>query len=293
MEVIDVDADDDEAVPKEPDLGSGGAKKRSRWDVLMDGMAKRKQAKRVAGKKETAVVVVDEDEGGCGGGRRDALALLMHATRTVQQHSIPGLSGLYHFRDFVSQQECDDLLQHLAELRWRQSKYSRHRYLVTSWGVITELGRGVVRANDPSKGEPDTPSFLLPVIARLVDRAQPWGRVIPPGWSPNEGNANDYRPSDVLPDHYDDRGVSGPVIASVTLLGTADMTFKYWGQGVTQDQIDSGTVRPLRTLRRTLHPGTLQVMTQSSRYDWTHGMEPEGLHSDRRVVLVFRQARLK
>ena len=125
---------------------------------------------------------------------------------------------------------------------------------------------------DPSKGElrieqvdylhtvleriscgPDVIRTLAPVMKKLQGK---------PRFVPNEANANKYIKADghMLQPHYDDRQLSGPVLANLSLAGAAVMTYDNTG----------GKGPPVRV---PLPPRALQLVTGEARYDWRHAIK--------------------
>jgi alkylated DNA repair protein alkB family protein 4 len=76
--------------------------------------------------------------------------------------------------------------------------------------------------------------------------------------------------------HFDDRHVSGELLANISLCGDCYMTYTHGSTGVQ---------KRVRLPRR-----CLQVVTKDSRYAWTHGIANEDLLDERRVSLTFRSS---
>eukprot|EP01059_Diplonema_ambulator_P015819 TRINITY_DN2702_c0_g3_i2.p1 TRINITY_DN2702_c0_g3~~TRINITY_DN2702_c0_g3_i2.p1 ORF type:complete len:165 (+),score=17.06 TRINITY_DN2702_c0_g3_i2:2-496(+) len=162
-----------------------------------------------------------------------------------------------------------------------------------NWGAVQMYQERKGRLPDVGKGEKETPEFLKELIRRICDKSQPWAPFIG-GWTPNEGNINSYIRSrgDKLPDHFDDRALSGPILAVVTLTGSASVTFKTFPKNASQPQIDARQVAPLTTTKIHCPTRCLQLVTGPSRYNYTHGIENTDLSEDRRVSVVLRQVKV-
>ena len=97
------------------------------------------------------------------------------------------------------------------------------------------------------------------------------------GWKPNEVNANYYKKQNkhYLSAHFDDRRLSGELLANISLRGDCEMEFH----------------NPKTNIRKRvfLPRRSLQIVTKESRYDWTHAIPLECFHDDERVSLTFRK----
>ena len=102
------------------------------------------------------------------------------------------------------------------------------------------------------------------------------------GYAPNEANAIDYRRAkgDYLKSHVDDRQLSKEIIANLSLAGDCYMTFQ-------REKPPTECEQKVLLKRR-----TLQVLTGSARYDYTHGIRNEDLLSDRRISVTMRESPL-
>lgn len=101
----------------------------------------------------------------------------------------------------------------------------------------------------------------------------------------NEFNANSYvhARGDSLHAHVDDRALSGPLLANLSLLGSCHMRYRHEG-------ILSAGAGGAGVVDVELPPRCLQVVTGEARYNYSHCIPLELLHSSRRVSLTFRQA---
>eukprot|EP01064_Diplonema_japonicum_P010115 TRINITY_DN1746_c0_g1_i4.p1 TRINITY_DN1746_c0_g1~~TRINITY_DN1746_c0_g1_i4.p1 ORF type:complete len:264 (+),score=53.09 TRINITY_DN1746_c0_g1_i4:145-936(+) len=224
------------------------------------------------------------------------LMKMMAASKELKQAECVGVKGLYQFKDFVTQREADNLIAEIeawTDCSWKKSTFNSHRYLVKNYGLVTLYAERATRLPDTSKGEHKTPHFLKPVIEKITDKKQPWAQLLPQDWVPNEGNINTYEKmrNDFLPSHFDDRALSGPVLAVLTLSGSATVTFKQFRSGTTQPQIDAGRVEAQLEKRVFFPNHCLQLVTGNSRYNFTHGIDTEDLSDEKRVCIVFRMSK--
>ena len=100
----------------------------------------------------------------------------------------------------------------------------------------------------------------------------------------NECNANSYvrARGDSLHEHVDDRALSGPVLANLSLLGSCHMRYRRQGTLSAEGAVGVVDIE--------LPPRCLQIVTGEARYSYSHCIPLELLHSSRRVSLTFRQA---
>ena len=188
------------------------------------------------------------------------------------------------------------------------------------WGVNVDIDRRGLR-EDPRQ---PMPSFLLPVVARveqlmasiLRHRARQRGALqqalLPldmqgeaaqtkPGTGGsrrgalstvrvNGCNAIAYRRAygHCLKAHIDDRQLSAEPIATLSLGGSATMTFAHEvRKGVHESRACPQSTRVLLPRR------SLQVITGAARYNYTHEIRNEDLHDDLRVSITFRDSRAR
>jgi len=99
----------------------------------------------------------------------------------------------------------------------------------------------------------------------------------------NEANAIDYRRKmgHSLTPHVDDRQMSKEPIANISLAGDCYMTFTNVKEKIAPDE------KKVLLKRR-----TLQILTGSSRYDYSHGIKNSDILSDRRVSITIRESPL-
>ena len=115
------------------------------------------------------------------------------------------------------------------------------------------------------------------------------------GSIPNEANAISYERAKghFLKSHVDDRQLSKEVIANLSLAGDCIMTFTLEKRNKLMKHSRNGDMRELPEQRKVLlRSRTLQVLTGSARYDYSHGIANQDLLSDRRISLTMRQSPL-
>ena len=96
------------------------------------------------------------------------------------------------------------------------------------------------------------------------------------GWKPNECNSNKYIKSKghYLTAHFDDRELSGELLANISLGGDAEMVYE--------------NPKTKKTVSVYLPRRSLQIVSKESRYSWTHAIPHASLHCEERVSLTFR-----
>ncbi|MEE2565220.1 alpha-ketoglutarate-dependent dioxygenase AlkB [Hyphobacterium marinum] len=135
------------------------------------------------------------------------------------------------------------------------------------------------RAIDRSMRLGPLPDWLLP-LAASVCRAGGFDR------EPDQVIVNEYLPGQGISAHIDCKPCFGPVIASLSLGGRAQMVFRHRGTGEVANHI--------------LEPRSLLVLSGAARHDWTHAIPArksdliEGVRRPRtrRVSLTFRTVRV-
>tara|TARA_R110002072_G_scaffold34485_6_gene103114 strand:+ start:561 stop:1127 length:567 start_codon:yes stop_codon:yes gene_type:complete len=135
------------------------------------------------------------------------------------------------------------------------------------------------RAIDRSMRLGPLPDWLLP-LADSVRRKGGFGR------EPDQVIVNEYLPGQGISAHVDCEPCFGPVIASLSLGGSAEMIFRHRGTGEVANQI--------------LEPRSLLVLSGAARNDWTHAipirksdlMDGARQPRTRRVSLTFRTVRV-
>eukprot|EP01062_Namystynia_karyoxenos_P037779 TRINITY_DN27485_c0_g1_i1.p1 TRINITY_DN27485_c0_g1~~TRINITY_DN27485_c0_g1_i1.p1 ORF type:complete len:314 (+),score=80.57 TRINITY_DN27485_c0_g1_i1:50-991(+) len=228
---------------------------------------------------------------GPAGWRGKALPTLLPPSPAPHPAATAGIPGMYQFTDFITPAEEGALLADFDSLPWYFGT-NRDKIRSARWGVFTDFGKRAVTQGTAGASDDDLPPCLAPLRTRLLEQNRPWSGMLQ-GWIPNEGNANEYVSAQrqSLTDHFDDRALSGPIVAMVSLLGRCDMTF-LWHRGHTQPQIDRGAVSPRPPIKVHMPPRSLTLLTGQARYDYTHGIRAEDFPDPRRYSVVFRQAKL-
>jgi alkylated DNA repair protein alkB family protein 4 len=216
--------------------------------------------------------------------RNDCESSLLAALSPVQKPNEP--SGLYIIEDFIDETEESALVLALDNdaHQWHHSSFNGDT-LAKSFGVKTQFGKPgedrLVRWNDPSKGEPDIPSYLSIFFKRLEEYkvGNEELQKLLKGFNVNECNANRYEKAKkhFLRPHFDDRFLSGPILLNLSLAGDCRMTYKH-GKGE-RNPIS------LHLKRR-----TLQIVAGDSRWLYTHEIRECDVLSDRRLSVTFREA---
>lgn len=190
------------------------------------------------------------------------------------------IPGLYIHHEFITEKEEKELIAMLdgrAEedtfLPWRQSKFNG-KHIGKRWGVHCSLkDRKVYPEENP------LPSSLMKIIERIKSLD------IMDGCAPNEANAISYRKNkgDYLRSHVDDRQLSKEPIANLSLGGDCLMKFQL------EKEKTSNYPKMKKVL---LRRRTLQILTKSARYDYSHGIENNDLLTERRISITMRESPL-
>jgi len=203
-------------------------------------------------------------------------------------YSSEPLPGLYIFEEFISEEEEEEIIQMLdgklqhpldnqkdKYLSWNPSRFNGKNQ-GKRWGVHCSLrDRKVYPEDDP----------LPTCISKIIDRISEMNVMKVTGCIPNEANAIDYRRAagDYLKSHVDDRQLSKEPIANISLAGDCYMTFRLEKQKYPVLAEDKRVLLKRRTL---------QILTGSARYDYSHGIRNEDLFSDRRISVTMRDSPL-
>ena len=211
-------------------------------------------------KKEKAASV-----GGC---KINPLLSLAYRPKKLLQQRIP---GLFLAPDFLTKEEERDLLEKINKTSpdWKMSKWNG-ACLSKHWGVELDV---VTRVIDDTASTSKMPPFLNMYIERMCQG----GSYMPmAGWKPNECNSNKYIKAEghFLSAHFDDRQLSGELLANISLQGDAEMVYK--------------NPKTKETVTVYLPRRSLQIVTKESRYSWTHGIPHASLRCKERVSLTFR-----
>ncbi len=211
---------------------------------------------------------------------------------------VPTVPGLYMIEDFVDETEEAAIIQQLDNdvTPWRYSTFNGHCFSKT-FGVRTSLAEPRhVRPNDPAAGEMDIPQYLAAPPRRLRRILATVATRLPAvlrAFAPNECNANSYDTArgHYLTPHFDDRALSGPVLANLSLGCTALMTFH---PGERDPPPAAGPAAAAAAAARAvdvrLPPRCLQLVTGSARYSHRHSIRADAIAGPRRVSVTWRQA---
>ena len=216
----------------------------------------------------------------------------------VVEGAVPGLYMIYNF---LTHEEEASLLVALDNdtcgEKWKYSAFNGHCDSM-SFGVKTVHGlggggaAGHVRVNDVSSNERDIPEYMKPIIERIHDlhhsfqhddniKSKDNGKVVEimRSFRVNEFNANSYRKSEghFLRKHVDDRVLSGPLLANISMLGHCSMRYNLENDRDKYCDVE-------------LPPRCLQIVYGKARFLYEHSIPADLLTCDRRVSLTFRQA---
>ena len=197
----------------------------------------------------------------------------------------PRLAGHFVLENVITEATELELLRFLGdptkgssskqcEPMWRLRHFNGTAY-GKSWGIQTNLAG---RTQSP-------PSVRIPSALRcVVDAVRERASHVPhigSTWEPTEANAIAYVPrlGHSLEPHADDRNLSGPAIATLSLGADAIMTFTE----------EKGT----RRVRVPLPRRSIAIQTGPSRYAWLHSIQNGDLQGELRVSLTFRRGKFE
>jgi alkylated DNA repair dioxygenase AlkB len=231
--------------------------------------------------------------------------------------NVHDLPGLYLFEEFISKEEEQEIIHHLDGtkhrandfghenqmcqqsnnndhdadgdyyLPWKPSRFNG-KHLGKRWGVHCSLkDRKVYPVDNP------LPACIQAIMDRIetgpetkINNVHSQIRQIMKECKLNEANAIDYRRAkgDFLKNHVDDRQLSKEPIANLSLAGDCYMTFRR----------ESGRKLPsvADETKVLLKRRTLQILTGSARYTYSHGIRNEDLLTDRRISITMRESPL-
>jgi len=198
------------------------------------------------------------------------------------------VDGLYLVYNFINEEEEALLLEQIYNDRnnpFRRSDFNGHcnskQYgVVTIQSPINGETRNV-RENDITKGEWPLPAylklFLLPRLKQLSLTRSEFPDLFEE-WTPNECNVNEYvkQYGHYLTPHYDDRQLSGPILANLSLHGNCSFTYR---NGPSNEPVVVFVPRY-----------SLQLVTGDSRYKYTHEITKEHIYDEKRVSITLRYA---
>jgi alkylated DNA repair dioxygenase AlkB len=226
---------------------------------------------------------------GCGQAKKASPAAA--PTSTIPSYLVQngGIPGLIVVHNFITEEEEQDILKNLdldTQNPWKPSTFNG-KYDVKGYGLRTELryevqgARQVHKAVHPMPGWAD---FLHERIAELPPLISKVGEQKVSNelknWRANEFNANRYNKSrgHVLEAHFDDRHLSGPILANISLGCDSVMRYERLDEN-SRDTVD--VVLPRRTL---------QLVAGAARYNWTHSIPRELMEDAVRTSITMRQA---
>ena len=195
------------------------------------------------------------------------------------EHQREPVPGLFIFENFITEEEERQILVELDrcqnnDVPWTPANFNGPHF-GKRWGVHCDL-----RNRKVSAPEHPLPDFFEKILLPRLRRLRPMANI-----RPNEANAIDYRRKlgHYLSSHVDDRQLSKEPIANLSLAGDCYMTF---GNEALHRNTLAATVRVWLPRR------CLQVLTGKARYDFSHGIQNQDLHSDRRVSVTMRESPL-
>ena len=204
---------------------------------------------------------------------------------------VVGADGLYLIPNFITEIEEQILLAWLDDdsegHKWELSQFNGE-CLTKRFGVRTTLYGKERVVRQPGKDDFPLPPFLTFVTDRLKALAQSFKTIDSKlcaeleKFKVNEFNANSYKKSHGhrLEAHVDDRQLSGPLLANLSLGAKVSMRYRLEkNKDVTFD-----VPLPRRTL---------QIVSQSSRYNYTHEIPNDLMEDGRRVSITMRQSEAK
>jgi alkylated DNA repair dioxygenase AlkB len=230
----------------------------------------------------------------CNGDERDksttnnkperAVAAISRTNGLSLQPTSEPIPGLFLFENFITEGEESAILAELDGethqelfLPWTVSRFNG-THLGKRWGVHCNLkDKRVDAAENP------LPSFVYNLLMPKLQTQLLQG--ILKGSRPNEANAISYHrdKGHYLAAHVDDRKLSKEPILNLSLAGDCYMTF----QNVAPNRNTA-----LQRKRVLLKRRCLQILTSKARYDFSHGIENQGLLSERRVSVTMRESPL-
>jgi alkylated DNA repair dioxygenase AlkB len=198
------------------------------------------------------------------------------------------LPGLFVFERVISRGDEAALL-HMLDfedvLPWKLSRFNGISY-GKRWGVHCNLRDR--RVDSPQHPLPQAvQNFIQTTLSRVKASLKTKNSNLK-DFQPNEANAIDYRRREKhwLKAHVDDRQLSKEPIVNLSLAGDCIMTFRNQKRTPAHQQ-----QRP-EEYRLLLKRGTLQLLTGSARYDYSHEIGNADLLSDRRVSITMRESPL-
>lgn len=166
--------------------------------------------------------------------------------------------GLTYVPDFISEQQEKEFVEYIDKQSWDTSISRRTQH----YGFRYHYGKKSIS----EEKVPDIPEIFDSVLDKLKTHFD--------GGKPNQMIINEYKPGQGIGAHIDHVGNFGPVVASISLLSTTEMDFRYQEQLYTQK----------------LRPKSAVVLSGDARYKWSHAIKPKNVNF-RRISLTFRTIR--
>lgn len=209
--------------------------------------------------------------------------------------------GLIMIENFVTEAEERALIASLDGGNWRLDNFNGPK-LIQYYGVGIDYKIRTVTGYS----RPSVPDFFQPLFQKLRDEVP-----ILNDFFPNQVGCNAYLRKDGhhIKAHVDDRTLSGPFIANLSLENHTYMTFTperarpktlpcpevIYEDGPPALPVyrvageDGGESKKFEVL---LPRRSLQIMSGDSRYYWKHAVLTENLLGDRRISITMRQTSL-
>jgi len=214
-----------------------------------------------------------------------------------EQLCAKSLIGLYVFDDFITQEFESDILNYLQHSEVFTETYFNGKHDGTAWGVKCDLKN---RCTYPQQRE--FPEVISKFIEFMREKLNHIDQNEISQWNPNEANAIRYIKSKghSLGAHIDDRYLSKGPIINLSLLGECTMTYrkietpKPSGKATktARNSQNSSSLKALRdlpdTIRVQLRPRSLQIMSGTLRYHYTHAIDHQDLIDPTRFSITFR-----
>lgn len=170
--------------------------------------------------------------------------------------------GLTYVKQFISPEYQAELMQFIEKQEWdtsisRRTQHYGYRYNYQDKSAETKLG--------------EIPKVFDGLRKSLTEHF---------GTIPTQVIINEYKPKQGIASHVDHVKYFGPVVASISLLSSLEM------------ELNRGQEKHCQIL----HPGSALILSDESRYKWSHQIRPreydviDGVEKrrSRRVSITFR-----
>ena len=200
------------------------------------------------------------------------------------------LPGLFIFPNFLDQTEQNELVKEIRSLpnTWISIPNGGSLCDVLRFGINPVYNTKYTKM----KVDPMMPDSIYSNIFAKLQKNSKFKKMLG-SKLPNESNIMRYVKSKrhVLAAHIDDRNASENIF-NLSLVGSAVMTYKL--ENFKKDFIETGGLSkniPIPKLCRVhLAPGTLQIMSGVSRYEYTHEISNADLLSEDRLSITMRNS---